>query len=44
MLQAVRLHYLFPFYVMSATHIEPMFHILTPENLKKNETKKRTLA
>ena len=39
MLQAVRIHYLFPFYVMSMTHIELMFHILSPENLKKKRDK-----
>ena len=40
MLQAVRIHYLFPFYVMSMTHIESMFHILTPKKLKEKRDKK----
>ena len=42
MLQAVRIHYLFPFYFMSMTYIEPMFHILTSENLKEGDKKNRT--
>ena len=41
MLEAVRIHYLFPFSVISMTHIEPMFHNLTPENLKKKNRDKK---